>query len=350
VGCHILKKEGVYAIFYPTCLHIHKIEISTTLLADDIRLSTGKKIKAVPINKDKEKDSYYTKKKRFDYFGLKCFIKSYPFNIEQKNDEDGEDQNYVRASIISITPDGHIEPKEHKKLLLRLQNDLKSGDVILRYVELTLDFFPEKKNFVPSLFESLAKIIYVPYIRNKNNIVFDGGQLYREERNKKEKKIKHRKPNDVVERLNRVIKFKNKYKLYERSDDDKYVKKSFEKNGLKISVKAYRKKDLNRVRFEQNLSREQLRKKRIKTLKDFANYTNLDGVNILHHLFDVPKFNVIDTGPRKFDYVCLMSTINQMKYKQGYHKQFRRLHVKLLRNKINRAIMDHSENWRSGPE
>ena len=35
--------------------------------------------------------------------------------------------------------------------------------------------FPEKTCLVPSLFESLAKIIFVPQIRDRNDIVFDGG-------------------------------------------------------------------------------------------------------------------------------------------------------------------------------
>lgn len=321
--------------------HIHKIEISTTLLADDIKLSTGQVLTTHPIN-NVDNDSYYTRKRNFNYFGLKGFIRSYPYYKELENGDYSDKQNFIRASIITITPDGYIEPAEHKKLLLRLQNDLRSGDVIVRYVEISLDFFPEKRNLVPSLFESLAKIIYIPYISKKNDIIFDGGQLYRE---KKRKIGSQKKPNDVVERLNRVIKFKDQYKLYERSDDDKHVKTTFEKNGLERSVKAYRKKDLNRVRFEQNLLREQLRKKNIKTLKDFVDYSNSDGANILHHLFDIPKFKIIDTGPRKFDYVCLMSTINGMKHKQGYHQPLRRLYVNLLRNKIKRAIIDHSEKW-----
>ena len=165
-------------------------------------------------------------------------------------------------------------------------------------------------NLVPSLFESLAKIIYVPNTVNIEDIIFDGGQLYRHKENNKKKKSR-KKPNEIVERVNRVIKFKKYFKLYERSDDKNRVRVPLKRNASKKFVKAYRNKHLDRVRFEYNLVREQLRKKKINTLGDLASYTNSEGVNILHLLNEKLQFKVIDVGDRKNDYLCIMSTINE---------------------------------------
>lgn len=256
-------KEKKKLFFYPikvglkdvskVVAHIHRIEITTSLLARDISLSTGK-IKTRPIIEKEQPKKHYRQEGNFNYYGFKVHILSSPFRTIRGFQK--------RKSLLTIVPKGHIDPRRHRNLLERLQNELVEGDVIVRSVELAYDFVTKDTYSVSYLFETFQKVFYLKNITIPENIFFDGGQQYR------------------TKKLNRVIKFKIKrtkqkkhkwyvrYKLYERGDDSDRKNLSVTSDGKKIKVKGWTPDTLDRVRFERTIFRYELQKKKIKNLSD----------------------------------------------------------------------------------
>ena len=295
---------------------IHRITITTNYSYNRIIKAFGVNF---PIHRINDKKSMYLYEGFFNYLGMKVHVLTGLTSKMWKVTN--------RLTQLSIVPDGIISPQEHKIVLLKFDELLSDGKVKVKEAELTYDIMFKVIHYVHMMFESLRKIIYIPNLTKASKIIVDGMQFRADKK------------------LNCLIKYGDKTKLYERGPDNKRVKITYKDNGFLRKVKGWPVEGLDRVRIEYTLDRRKLNSLGIDTIGDFVSYRNNDGVNIMHQLIDFPQFREIVMGSHKANYNCLMSIVVQLKRKSNYVVPFNRLKTKLFRRKLNRAVYNHSKYW-----
>lgn len=177
-----------------------------------------------------------------------------------------------RLTQLSIVPDGIISPQEHRIALLKFDELLSDAKVKVKEVKLTYDIFFKITLYVHMMYESLRKIIYIPYVTILSKIIVEGMQLRTDKK------------------LNCLIKYGDKTKLYERGPDAKRVKLNYEENGFKKTIKGWPTEGLDRIRIERTLVRRKLNDLGIDTIRDLVSYRDNHGINIMHLMIDFPQF------------------------------------------------------------
>ncbi len=300
--------------------HIHRISFSTNYNYEDIVKKLGSRFQIKQIRKhSKSFHSIYSHEgfTNFKEFKIHVMTGLKPWMLKKTN----------RFSQISVVPTFEISPDRHKNLICELHNLFGNSIVKVNAVELAIDLMHISPDAVRRTFHSILNIIYVPYITRSNKIRFDGNQI------------------QSGKKLNAVVKLGKKNKVYERGEDENRIPEEYNEKDRRIRISGWPIEDLDRIRLERTMDRRELKKLKIDTLHDLAQYRDEMGKNIMHGLQNHFQFKYIVKGEHCANYTCLMNTVVRMSRKSNYVLPIKRLKIRRLKRRIINAIDDHNAEW-----